>query len=130
MNKFQLSAIAVMFGASAVVSTVVAAETTREQRMEQARKNYDARNPNAPASQRMSGSRADAGAGPMARTEASMKRGAKRAGSAIERGAKKTGNAIKRGATKTKAAVARTGERMGGSSTAPPNPNNPSVAGQ
>ena len=114
MNKFQLSAIAALLGASAVVSTtVVAAETTREQRMEQARKNYDARNPGAPASQRMSGSRADAGAGPMARTEASMKRGAKRAGSAIERGAKKTGNAIKRGATKTKAAVARTGERMG-----------------
>ena len=44
MNKFQLSAIAALLGASAVVSTtVVAAETTREQRMEQARKNYDAR---------------------------------------------------------------------------------------
>ena len=125
MNKLQLTAIAVLLGTCAAAVNVSAAETTREQRMDQAMKDYQSK-PRDTTTRHTTESRRDAGAGPMARGEESVKRGARRAGAAIKSGAHKTGKAIQRGVTKAKNAIRRTGERMGGSSTTP-NPNNPAT---
>lgn len=124
MNKLKLISLAVLLASGAFTLQATAAETSREQRMEQARQDYQKKQMRSGSSQRMSSQApADSGAGPVARAEAKVKRGAKRTGAAIQRGASKTGAAVSRAGTKTKNAIRRTGERMGGSDK--PNPNNP-----
>lgn len=52
------------------------------------------------------------GSGPAANAEASMHRGAKKAGHAVKQGAKKTGQAIGKGMEKTGEAVDHAGEKL------------------
>lgn len=52
------------------------------------------------------------GSGPAANAEASMQRGAKKAGHAVKHGAKKTGQAVGKGLQKGGDAVDRAGEKL------------------
>jgi hypothetical protein len=52
------------------------------------------------------------GSGPAANAEASVQRGAKKAGHAVKQGVKKTGQAVGKGLQKTGEAVDRAGEKL------------------
>ena len=99
------------FAFAAACTAAMAAEaptdTTREERMDAALQNYRDTHP-------------DAGGGPFARAEESVKHGARRASEAIKHGAHKAGAAIGHGVRKTGDAIGRTGEKMEGGSKAAP----------
>lgn len=102
MKTNQIKLLGAALGAVVALSatTVFAADdSNRQDRMDQAYSNY--RNH-------------DAGPGPAARTESSMKHRARETGSAMKHGAHKTGSAIKHGAKATGHAVgtgmSKTGE--------------------
>jgi hypothetical protein len=105
MNRIKLSVIAALVGLSSVA---MAAESTRQERMDAAYQNYRGNSTDSTST--------DSSKGRFARAEDSMKRGAHKTGNAIENGARKVGHAVGNGARKAKNAIKRTGEKMGGSS--------------
>src|SRR5712671_4784019 len=75
------------------------ADTTREQRMDEALERYRSSHPDPSDS---AGSRSESG----------FKRGVHRTGAAIERGAERAGNAVKHGLEKTGQAAHRVGDKI------------------
>jgi len=124
MNKLKIAVAVALLGIGPATLTATAAESTREQRMEEALQSYRSGSPRDGGSAQVDAGQRDSGAGPVARTGASINRGATKAVNSIESGVRRAGNAVARGADKATGAIRRTGERMGGSSTAV-NPNNP-----
>lgn len=98
MNKAKLILVAALVG----VSSVAMADTTREERMNDALENY--RNGNTAAK--------NPEPGPFARAEEATKRGVRKAGEAIKTTAKRTGEGVKNGAERTGDALRRTGEKI------------------
>ncbi len=100
MNSTKLAIGALLAMSSlACVAADQTADTTREQRMDEALQRYRTSHPDASES---------AGA----RSESSFKRGVHRAGAAIEHGAEKAGNAVRHGLEKTGQAAHRVGDKI------------------
>ncbi len=97
MNRLPLTLLAALFGvaSTAALAADPDADTTRQERMDQAYEDY--RNPNP---------------GPAARAENAVKRGAHKTGEAIKQGAQKAGHAVGKGVRKTGEAIGRGGEKL------------------
>ena len=100
MNTTKL-AIGVLLTVSslACVAADQHADTTREQRMDEALEHYRSSHPDATDS---AGTRSESG----------FKRGVRKTGAAIERGAERAGNAVKHGLEKTGQAAHRVGDKI------------------
>ena len=101
MNRTKLMAIGVLMTMSSLAALAAdpRADTTREQRMDEALQRYRASHPDASES-----------AGP--RSESGFKRGVAKTGAAIEHGAERAGNAVRRGLEKTGQAAHRVGDKI------------------
>lgn len=110
-----IAAVALAFVAGASFAETPVTDTTRQERMDAALQNYREQQSDVDAN-------ANSQPGPMARTEESIKRGARKTVEAVKHGAHKTGQAIGKGVRKTGEALQRGGEKLeeksSGSSTA------------
>lgn len=104
--KIALSSLVIAAAAAsgmAVAQTTDTTDSARQQRMDDALQSY--------RSGGRTGTARDtsdtAGMGPAARTEESIKRGARKTGHAVAEGARKTGHAVAQGARKTGHAIKR-----------------------
>ena len=105
MNRIKLVLFTLLVASSAAATAAEMGSTAeREQRMDDALQTYRSRANQEPSK------------GPVARSEASVKRGVGKAGAAVKRTAHKVGDAVGNAAHKTGDAIRRTGEKMGGSS--------------
>lgn len=109
LTRFTLAAALLGMAAGSALAADPDAEAARQQRMDEALANY--RNHPTASTARPDDYR-NPQPGPAARAEASMKRGAHRAGQAIRHGAEKTGHAVGKGVRKTGEAIGRGGEKL------------------
>lgn len=110
--KLALSAAIVAMSANALAADYTPT-TTREQRMNEALRDYRDGTPKGTTSSTSS-------AGPMARTEESVKKGFRDTGSTVKRVANKAGHAVATGARKTGHAIHRGANKLGGTNSARP----------
>jgi hypothetical protein len=112
MNNIKLAVLAALIGASGVTMAAYDASTdaARQERMQAALDNYHSKNGSSGSA--ASGDARNSQPGPAARTEETIKRGARNTGHAIANGARKVGHAVGTGLRKTGSAINHAGEKL------------------